>query len=211
MKITKDASIPVGWTLHANHFVPGQYVDVRGRSTGKGFAGGMKRHNFHGQGASHGVSLTHRSIGSTGMHSKPGRVFKNTKMPGHLGCTTTYVRNLRIFRIDLERNLLYIIGSVPGKPGTVLQIRDAYYFPLYQTSEAVTTATFDGDTVAFEPKTTITFVPPQRKQKLYPTNPPFPTFIDRLMQYESFTQPTEPLYSIPKKFLGPNPFTGGSV
>lgn len=158
MIITKDSILPIGWTLNAQHFLPGQYIDVRGLSTGKGFAGGMKRHNFHGQDASHGVSLAHRSIGSTGQNSKPGRVFKNKKMPGHLGNTTTYVRNLRIYRIDPIKNLLYIIGPIPGKPGNILQIRDSYYHPLYiPTNDGV-------HPIETDPKSTITVVPPHKKQ-----------------------------------------------
>ena len=100
-------------------------VDVCGTSIGKGFAGAMKRHNFGGLRATHGVSLSHRSHGSTGMRQDPGRVFKNKKMAGHLGDERITTQNLTVARIDVERGLIFIKGSVPGHEGTFVEVRDA--------------------------------------------------------------------------------------
>lgn len=117
--------IPIGTKIDVRHFVPGQYVDVCGTSKGKGFAGVMKRWNFKGQGATHGVSLTHRSGGSTGQNTSPGRVFKGKKMPGHLGAERVTVLNQQIFKIDIDRQLVYLKGHVPGPTGGYIRIRDA--------------------------------------------------------------------------------------
>jgi large subunit ribosomal protein L3 len=124
-RVTEDELIPVGAEITADHFVVGQYVDVTGTSIGKGFAGGMKRWNFGGLRASHGVSISHRSIGSTGGRQDPGKTFKNKKMPGHLGVERITTLNLKIAQVDVERGLLLIEGSVPGAKGGWITVRDA--------------------------------------------------------------------------------------
>jgi len=124
-RVSEDALIPVGAEITADHFVPGQFVDVTGTSIGKGFAGGMKRWNFGGLRASHGVSISHRSIGSTGGRQDPGKTFKNKKMPGHLGVERVTTLNLKIAQIDVERGLILIEGSVPGAKGGWITVRDA--------------------------------------------------------------------------------------
>ncbi|MEQ9506726.1 MAG: 50S ribosomal protein L3 [Hyphomonas sp.] len=115
----------VGSTVLADHFAEGQKVDVSAQSIGKGFAGAMKRWNFGGLRATHGVSLSHRSHGSTGMRQDPGRVFKNKKMAGHLGDERITTQNLTVVRTDVERGLIFIKGSVPGHEGTFVEVRDA--------------------------------------------------------------------------------------
>ena len=117
--------IPVGSEITADHFLPGQYVDVTGTSTGKGFAGGMKRWNFGGLRASHGVSVSHRSLGSTGGRQDPGKTFKNKKMGGHLGAERVTTQNLRVVRTDVERGLVMVEGAVPGVKGGWITLRDA--------------------------------------------------------------------------------------
>jgi large subunit ribosomal protein L3 len=117
--------IPVGAEITADHFVPGQFVDVTGTSTGKGFAGGMKRWNFGGLRATHGVSVSHRSIGSTGGRQDPGKTFKNKKMPGHLGVERVTTQNLRVVQTDPERGLILVEGAVPGVAGGWIFVRDA--------------------------------------------------------------------------------------
>ena len=117
--------IPVGAEITVDHFVVGQFVDVTGTSTGKGFAGGMKRWNFRGLRATHGVSVSHRSIGSTGNRQDPGKVFKNKKMPGHLGAETTTTQNIVVVKTDLDRGLILVKGSVPGVKGAWVSVRDA--------------------------------------------------------------------------------------
>ena len=124
-RVDEQGLLPVGAEITADHFVPGQFVDVTGTSTGKGFAGGMKRHNFHGLRATHGVSVSHRSIGSTGGRQDPGRTFKNRKMPGHLGVERTTTLNLKVVRTDAERGLILVEGSVPGTKGGWIFVRDA--------------------------------------------------------------------------------------
>ncbi len=111
--------------LKADHFSVGSYVDVTGTSIGKGFAGGMKRWNFGGGRASHGVSVSHRAHGSTGQCQDPGRVFKGKKMAGHMGAKRVTKLNLHIEKLDVERGLLYIRGSVPGSKNTTVYVRDA--------------------------------------------------------------------------------------
>ncbi len=111
-RVTEDAIIPVGAEITADHFLEGQFVDVTGTTTGKGFAGGMKRWNFGGLRATHGVSISHRSIGSTGGRQDPGKTFKNKKMPGHLGVERVTTQNLRVVRTDVERGLILVEGSV---------------------------------------------------------------------------------------------------
>src|SRR5580700_9879419 len=104
-RVSEDALVDIGAEITAGHFVPGQYVDVTGTSIGKGFAGGMKRHNFSGLRATHGVSVSHRSHGSTGQRQDPGKVFKGKKMAGHLGQENVTTLNLTVFRVDVERGL----------------------------------------------------------------------------------------------------------
>ena len=121
-----DASlIPVGAEITADHFVVGQFVDVTGTSIGKGFAGAMKRWNFAGLRASHGVSISHRSIGSTGGRQDPGKTFKNKKMPGHLGVDRVTTLNLKVVQTDVERGLIMVEGAVPGVKGGWITVRDA--------------------------------------------------------------------------------------
>jgi len=123
--VSKDALLPVGTTLSALHFVPGQFVDVTGTSIGKGFQGGMKRHGFRGLRASHGVSISHRSLGSTGQHQDPGRVFPGKKMAGHMGTDRVTTQNLLVVRVDTLLNLLYVKGCVPGVDNGHVFVRDA--------------------------------------------------------------------------------------
>ncbi|MGI5845836.1 MAG: 50S ribosomal protein L3 [Alphaproteobacteria bacterium] len=124
-RVSDDCLIPVGTKLSAGHFVVGQFVDVQGTSKGKGFQGGIKRHNFAGKEASHGVLKAHRSIGSVGSRESPGRVFKGKKMPGQMGNEVVSVQNLKVFDIDLEENLIFVAGAVPGANGTFVLITDA--------------------------------------------------------------------------------------
>ncbi|MEP3197245.1 MAG: 50S ribosomal protein L3 [Lentilitoribacter sp.] len=124
-RVSSDNMIEVGAELIASHFVSGQLVDVTGTSIGKGFAGAMKRHNFGGLRASHGVSISHRSHGSTGACQDPGKVFKGKRMAGHMGQTRVTTQNLEIVSTDVDRGLLLIKGAVPGSKGTWVTVRDA--------------------------------------------------------------------------------------
>ena len=124
-RVSEDNMIDVGAQLSAEHFVEGQKVDVTGTSVGKGFAGAMKRHNFGGLRASHGVSVSHRSHGSTGQCQDPGKVFKGKKMAGHMGSTRVTTQNLEVVKTDAERGLLMIKGAVPGSKGSWIMVRDA--------------------------------------------------------------------------------------
>ncbi len=124
-RVDEDAVLEPGARLSAAHFVAGQFVDVQGVSIGKGFAGAMKRWNFRGLEASHGVSISHRSHGSTGNRQDPGRVFKNKKMAGHMGHRTRTVQNLEVFGVDAERGLIMVKGGVPGPKGGWVRVRDA--------------------------------------------------------------------------------------
>ena len=123
--VANDQNINLGDTLDVNFFKVGQYVDVIGKSNGKGFAGSMKRHNFGGLRATHGVSVSHRSHGSTGQCQDPGRTFKGKKMAGHMGHNKVTMHNLEVVEINNEDGLILIKGSVPGSKGTLLVIRDA--------------------------------------------------------------------------------------
>jgi large subunit ribosomal protein L3 len=129
-RVAEDALIPVGAEITADHFVAGQFVDVTGTSTGKGFAGAMKRWNFGGLRASHGVSISHRSHGSTGGRQDPGKTFKNKKMAGHLGTERVTTLNLRVVEIDPERGLISVEGAVPGTAGSWIYVRDAVKKPV---------------------------------------------------------------------------------
>jgi large subunit ribosomal protein L3 len=124
-RVAEDALLEVGARLSAEHFVEGQLVDVVGISIGKGFAGAMKRHNFGGLRASHGVSVSHRSHGSTGNRQDPGRTFKNKKMAGHMGARQVTVQNLEVFGVDADRGLVLVRGGVPGAKGSYVRISDA--------------------------------------------------------------------------------------
>jgi large subunit ribosomal protein L3 len=124
-RVTEDSVIPVGAEITADHFAEGQFVDVCGISIGKGFAGGMKRWNFGGLRASHGVSISHRSIGSTGGRQDPGKTFKNKKMPGHMGVDRITTLNLRVVQTDVARGLILVEGAVPGSKGGWIAVRDA--------------------------------------------------------------------------------------
>ena len=124
-RVPADAVLEPGAELSVDHFVAGQIVDVTGTSIGKGFAGAMKRHNFGGLPASHGVSISHRSHGSTGQRQDPGRTFKNKKMAGHLGAERVTTQNLRVVSVDADRGLILIKGSVPGADGGWVLVRDA--------------------------------------------------------------------------------------
>jgi large subunit ribosomal protein L3 len=124
-RVDEKAMIPVGAEITADHFVVGQFVDVVGTSIGKGFAGGMKRWNFGGLRATHGVSVSHRSIGSTGGRQDPGKTFKNKKMPGHLGVDRVTTLNLKVMQTDVERGLILVEGAVPGAKGGWITVRDA--------------------------------------------------------------------------------------
>jgi large subunit ribosomal protein L3 len=124
-RVSEDALLEPGAALSVGHFVVGQYVDVCGTSIGKGFAGAMKRWGFRGLRASHGVSVSHRSHGSTGNRQDPGRVFKGKKMAGHMGDRRVTVQNLEVVGIDQERGLLLVKGAVPGARGGYVRVTDA--------------------------------------------------------------------------------------
>ncbi|MCD7061228.1 50S ribosomal protein L3 [Pelagibacterium xiamenense] len=128
-RVSEDNLIDVGAELLADHFAEGQLVDVTGTSIGKGFAGAMKRHNFGGLRASHGVSISHRSHGSTGNSQDPGKVFKGKKMAGHMGDARVTTQNVKVVKTDVERGLIMVQGSVPGAKGGWIQIRDAVKKP----------------------------------------------------------------------------------
>jgi len=124
-RVSQENLIDVGAEITADHFIAGQKVDVSGTSIGKGFAGAMKRHNFSGLRATHGVSISHRSHGSTGQCQDPGKVFKGKKMAGHMGAANVTTQNLEVVRIDTDRGLILIKGAVPGSKGGWVMVRDA--------------------------------------------------------------------------------------
>lgn len=124
-RISAEQFIDIGSVLEVNHFAIDQFVDVTGVTIGKGFAGGMKRHNFRGLEASHGVSISHRSHGSTGGRQDPGKVFKNKKMAGHMGGTVVTIQNLQIVDIDKEQGIIMVSGNIPGAKGSYVYVRDA--------------------------------------------------------------------------------------
>jgi large subunit ribosomal protein L3 len=128
-RVAEDALLDVGATISADHFVAGQLVDICGVTQGKGFAGAMKRWGFRGLRATHGVSVSHRSHGSTGQRQDPGKVFKNKKMAGHMGARNRTQQNLEIVRTDAARGLIFVKGSVPGSKGGWLEITDAVKVP----------------------------------------------------------------------------------
>ena len=124
-RVADEGLIDVGAEITADHYVEGQRVDIQGETIGKGFAGAMKRWNFGGMRATHGVSVSHRAHGSTGQRQDPGKVFKGKKMAGHLGAETVTTQNLEIVRVDAERGLIMVRGAVPGAEGSYVKIRDA--------------------------------------------------------------------------------------
>ncbi len=124
-RVSEDCLLSVGNELSADHFVVGQYVDVCGTSIGKGFAGVMKRHNFAGLEASHGVSISHRAHGSTGQRQDPGKVFKGKKMAGHMGDERVTVQNLKVVAVDADKGLVMVKGGVPGSENSWVRITDA--------------------------------------------------------------------------------------
>jgi large subunit ribosomal protein L3 len=129
-RVSPDNLIDIGSELTADHFVRGQMIDACGISIGKGFAGGMKRHHFSGLRATHGVSVSHRSLGSTGQCQDPGRVFKGKKMAGHMGSVRVTIQNLEIAKTDVERGLILVKGAVPGAKGSWIFISDAVKHPV---------------------------------------------------------------------------------
>ena len=129
-RVDEDGLLDVGAELSADHFVAGQKIDVQGLTIGKGFAGAMKRWNFGGLRASHGVSVSHRSHGSTGQRQDPGKVFKGKKMAGHLGSVRVTTQNIQVVRTDADRGLIMVKGSVPGSKGGWVTIKDAVKKPL---------------------------------------------------------------------------------
>ncbi|HAV50682.1 MULTISPECIES: 50S ribosomal protein L3 [Brevundimonas] len=124
-RVSEDALMDVGAELSADHFIAGQTVDIQGQTIGKGFAGAMKRWNFGGLRATHGVSVSHRSHGSTGNRQDPGKTFAGKKMAGHLGQETVTLQNLTVFRVDVDRGLILIKGAVPGHDGSYVKVRDS--------------------------------------------------------------------------------------
>ena len=149
-RVDADGLLDVGSELSADHFVAGQMVDIQGRTQGKGFQGGMKRWGFGGLRATHGVSVSHRSLGSTGQRQDPGKVFKNKKMAGHMGDKNRTQQNLEIVGTDAERGLIFVKGSVPGSKGGWLLVKDAVKVARPETApfpaglkQAATTNTVD--------------------------------------------------------------------
>jgi len=128
-RVDADAMLPVGEEIIADHYFAGQYVDVAGTSIGKGFAGAMKRHNFGGLRATHGVSISHRSHGSTGQCQDPGKVFKGKKMAGHMGAARVTTQNLEVVKTDTARGLIMVKGAVPGSKGGWVTVKDAVKKP----------------------------------------------------------------------------------
>jgi large subunit ribosomal protein L3 len=124
-RVSPENLLEVGAELSVDHFIAGQYVDVVGNTIGKGFAGGMKRHNFRGLEATHGVSVSHRSHGSTGQRQDPGKVFKGKKMAGHMGDVRVTTQSLKVVKTDADRGLILIKGSVPGADGGWVLVQDA--------------------------------------------------------------------------------------
>ena len=131
-RVSEENLIGIGEELTADHYLAGQYVDIAGVSIGKGFAGAMKRHNFSGLRASHGVSISHRSHGSTGQCQEPGKVFKGKKMAGHMGGVRVTTQNLKIVKTDSDKGLIMVKGAVPGSKGGWVTIKDATKKPSFE-------------------------------------------------------------------------------
>jgi large subunit ribosomal protein L3 len=162
-RVSEDNLIDVGAEITADHYVAGQKIDITGVTVGKGFAGAMKRWNFGGLRATHGVSVSHRSHGSTGNRQDPGRTFPGKKMAGHLGQETVTTLNLTVWRVDAERGLILVKGAVPGTEGTFVKIRDAVKSALpadapkpgaFKTAGAPTAVEAAAETPAEEPAVT---------------------------------------------------------
>ena len=151
-RVSADALLEVGAELGANHFVPGQFVDITGTTIGKGFAGAMKRWNFSGLRATHGVSVSHRSHGSTGNRQDPGRTFPNKKMAGHLGVERVTTPNLKIVSADPDRGIILVRGAVPGAEGGFVLIRDAVKRKLPKDAPFPAAIRAAGDSAAAEKK-----------------------------------------------------------
>jgi large subunit ribosomal protein L3 len=128
-KVFKENVLPIGFRIGARHFTPGQFVDIKAIATDKGIQGAMKKWGFGGLPASHGVSVSHRSLGSTGQRQDPGKVFKGKKMHGYMGGHTRCQFNSKIYKIDFDRSLVYVLGSIPGKIGELVEIHDARFNP----------------------------------------------------------------------------------
>ena len=148
-RVTADNLIAIGEEISAEHYVTGQKVDVAGTSIGKGFAGAMKRHNFGGLRASHGVSISHRSHGSTGQCQDPGKVFKGKKMAGHMGAVRVTTQNLEVVKTDAGRGLIMVKGAVPGSKGGWVTIKDAVKKKLPELREFLFDSVLDCDPTAF--------------------------------------------------------------
>ena len=133
-RVSADNLIGVGEEITADHYFEGQFVDIAGTTIGKGFAGAMKRHNFGGLRATHGVSISHRSHGSTGQCQDPGRVFKGKKMAGHMGSVRVTTQNLQVVKTDAERGLIMVKGAVPGSKGGWVTIKDAVKKPFPESA-----------------------------------------------------------------------------
>jgi large subunit ribosomal protein L3 len=151
-RVSEDALVDIGAEITAAHFIAGQYVDVTGTSIGKGFAGGMKRHNFGGLRATHGVSVSHRSLGSTGQRQDPGKTFKNKKMAGHMGAERVTTLNLEVVAADAARGVLMVRGAVPGSAGGWVLVRDAV--KRRAPTDLPFPAALRGDEVTAEPEAT---------------------------------------------------------
>jgi large subunit ribosomal protein L3 len=152
-RVSPDNLIDVGAEITADHYLAGQFVDIAGTSIGKGFAGAMKRHNFGGLRASHGVSISHRSHGSTGQCQDPGKVFKGKKMAGHLGAVRVTTQNLQVVRTDADRGLIMVKGAVPGSKGGWVTVKDAVKKPALKDAPrpaAIRTAAAPAAEVAVE-------------------------------------------------------------
>lgn len=130
-RVSEENMLPVGAEIIAGHYMPGQFVDVTGTTIGKGFQGGMKRHNFGGGRATHGNSISHRSHGSTGQCQDPGKVFKGKKMAGHMGNTQVTTQNIQVVSVDIDRGLVLVKGAVPGPKGAFVTLRDAIKKPVH--------------------------------------------------------------------------------
>ncbi|MCP5369759.1 MAG: 50S ribosomal protein L3 [Rickettsiaceae bacterium] len=124
-RVSEEHKLAIGTEVKPSHFRVGQYIDISGKSIGKGFAGVMKRHNFRGLEATHGVSISHRSHGSTGQCQDPGKVFKGKKMAGHMGDRNCTIQNLRVIEVDDENNVLIVSGNIPGSKGKYIFVKDA--------------------------------------------------------------------------------------
>lgn len=165
-RVTPDALLPVGTPLVSQHFVPGQMVKVSGVTQGKGFQGAMKRHGFAGQGASHGNSLSHRAIGATGCRHDPGRVIRGKKMPGQMGGDWVSI-DVKVYKVDVKANLLYVKGALPGKPGSHLRVCDSLKSPHRAPPPFPTYALTDTDRAALARWAAGAYLSPQDELHLF--------------------------------------------